>query len=173
MGASSREKSSAAGAKKSKSSLQSLPGKLQKREKTQGSIDQPARIAALERSLAASSDLNPLVDLLSLLEPPETPKTIHAAAFALHRTFGTLARQGKLATGDADSTAASKTVKDWLRARLGDFGDSLSRLLQHSEPSIRVRAPALSAPHARRLSPSCISTDYGTGYAYPTDTSRH
>lgn len=100
------------------------------------------RVAALERSIIESGtqDLNPLVDLLAYLNPDNTSKVIHSAAYACQRTFSSLARSGKLtpvpqAAGEGE---AIKQVRDWLRARLVEFAEKLASLLRYSEASIRV-----------------------------------
>jgi U3 small nucleolar RNA-associated protein 19 len=114
----------------------------EKRAKTSKSKRKRAdvqHIVQLEAALeAAPTDLNPLADLIGALDAAQSPRVIHAAAYALHRIFSRLIRQGRLHGRLKSGDEAVKTVREWLKARWTEYTDALCRLLAHSDGTIRV-----------------------------------
>lgn len=129
----------------------SLVGKTKAKGKGKAKV---SAVQELEDQLkAAPNDLNvrlssfnkltlipvqPLSDLLDLLRSATSPAQIHAAVYALHRTFTTLIRQGRL-HGKLRSTedAALKQVRDWLKERYVDYIGQLVYLL-HGQEGVRL-----------------------------------
>jgi U3 small nucleolar RNA-associated protein 19 len=122
----------------------SVPGSSKSKapkKTTKGNDATLKRIAQLEAALTATpGDLNPVADLLVFLDDAEQPRIIHAAAYALHRVFSTLIRQGRLHGRLKTGDEAVSTVREWLKSRWTEYSDALCRLLGNSDGTIRVSA---------------------------------
>lgn len=114
-----------------------------------------ADIAAIEKQLtaSASTDLNPLVDLIDIFSnaASDTASTKVAArnrqlrvasAYSLHIVFASLIRQGRL-IGKVkldESNPALAAVRDWTRLRWNGYVDKLCTLLSDRHAGLAVSA---------------------------------
>lgn len=108
------------------------------------------KISSLAKKLTSGSsknaDLNPLVDLLEIVNEGKKVKTKVAALNALHNAFTVLIVQGKVIgkvrqPGDSAEPQAEAllAVRDWVKGRWNDYQELLCRLLASPEASLAVR----------------------------------
>lgn len=118
-----------------------------------------AKVTALQSALAASSDLNPLSDLLSLARSQaliahtskgsnqaEAATATFRATQVLSRAFETLCTEDRVYVADAVVSGAAnpadpeKVVRNWIRARWDELVELLCDMLGHELKDLRVRA---------------------------------
>lgn len=115
-------------------------GKMSSNKKQKSSVQaQVGHVETLERSLLREgADLNPIVDLIKLLNPAKDPKVVHAALYALHRCFASLVRQGRIHGQLDGSEEAAVLVKEWLKQRWTEYCDALVQIIHGENSTLRV-----------------------------------
>jgi U3 small nucleolar RNA-associated protein 19 len=93
---------------------------------------------SLAQAIATKGSLNPLSDLLSLVQTAHSAEELSKVIFALYRTFVTLISGGRFTSTDAEDENA-KIVRTWLWERLNSFADVLGCILRDEDATLRVR----------------------------------
>jgi hypothetical protein len=134
---------------------------------------QAARLAALQHALSASTDLNPLAELLDFIPSLATPApdaALPKAVAVLVHALQSLLSAGRIpvdAAVDAEGRLvaatkqgdAAREVRHWMAQRWNDAVQLLCQLLGHTDQATRV---SLSSSEARntqsgQLTSSCRS----------------
>lgn len=115
----------------------SLP--LAKKRKTSNDSGFASSIQQLEAQLteAVSSDasLNPLVDLLQLIDNAAEAGDVSKGIYAVYRVFVLILGGDKYGLGSQEG----RVVRTWIWERLGEYVDYLLGLLKDEEKALRVR----------------------------------
>ncbi|KAJ7598832.1 CBF/Mak21 family-domain-containing protein [Mycena floridula] len=109
---------------------------------------------ALTTAIASSRSLNPLADLLKLLQQTKKPAQVSQAIYALYRIFVLLVPKLLETTSNGDA----KTVRTWLYARLNAYVEYLAGLLKDDEQSLRISALQILFSLLKHLSSAASSS---------------
>ncbi|KAF9033161.1 ribosome biogenesis protein Noc4 [Panaeolus papilionaceus] len=134
-------------------SLTSLPAT--KKRKLAKEADFAQNLKSLEETLtqvvSKNGSLNPLADLLSVMEGTQDAHETSKAIYALYRVFVVVISSGKMGLGGDE---AAKVVKAWIWERLQTYTDFLGGLLKDEEKFLRTSALQIMFSLLKHLSTS-------------------
>lgn len=121
----------------------------------------------LTKSISSSGSLNPLADLILLLQRTESPKETSQAVYALYRVFVLLAPRLFSDTSETQTKLKEdeKVVRTWLHARFTAYTIYLFSLLHDPEKALRISALQISFSLLKTLS-TAVSQKQGGPQIY-------